>query len=182
MAQPPLQPDQLASMFADMDRRLRVLESTQRVGLNQLRFCTSTGSAAPTTFGAGEYGTAGNTWVDDTGATGTGYPTISMRTPNKVLVLVGYRPINLATAATFRTFSVQVNVRIDATAGYLNRQISQYATTNMDAPYVSAGVIAVGAGVHSFTIGAAWDNTVPAAATQPQLTDAYLIVLPLSAA
>lgn len=177
-----LLPENLSSVIEDMQRQIRDLQVAQRVGLNQLRFCRSTGSAFPAVYGTYEYGVAGNTWVDDLGAVGTGYPTITMVTPKRNLVLIGYRPVDVGNAPGFRTNSVQVAVKIDATGGYINRQYVQSNIDRMYVPVTSAGVIDLPAGVsHTFTIGAAWVDVNPAAGTLPLLSDAYIIVLPLSA-
>ncbi len=177
-----LQPDNRDSVIADLERRLRVLESAQRVGLNQLRFVRSTAAASPTTYGSAEYGVAGNTWEDDQGNTGTGYPTIQMATPSKALLMIGYRPVDVGNAAGFKSHTVQVFVSIDGAGAYVNRQ---YYQANIDRNYVpvfSAGVIDLTPGDHTFQIGANWLLVNPGGGTAPLLSDAYMIVLPLSAA
>ena len=178
-------PDTLDSRFKDIEQRLHILETSARTGLSFLRWCKSTASAPPAVFGTNEYGTAGNTWVDDAGQTGTGYPTITMRVPNRFLVIATYRAYDVANNAAYRSKSVQVNVKIDSSAGYLNREVYQGNAAEMDVPVVAIEVLGSGdpaTGLHTFTLGATWDDTYPAAGTLPQLADSQLLILPLSAA
>lgn len=177
-----LMPDGMAATIADLNRRLQILETAQRVGLNQLRYVRSTAAASPTTYDAAEYGAAGNTWLDDQGNTGTGYPTINMTTPSRALLMIGYRPVDVGNAAGFKSHTVQVFVSIDSAGAYINRQ---YYQANIDRNYVpvfSAGVIELTPGDHTFQIGANWLLVNPAGGTAPLLSDAYMVVLPLSAA
>ena len=180
-----LRDDTLGATIADLDRRLRVMEATPRVGLSQLRWCQGTASAVPSVFGANEYGTVGNTWLNDLGQVGTGYPTLTMVTSAKVLMFVGCEPYNVGNAAGFRSNLVDVSVKIDGNEGYLLRRYYQANIDRMYVPFMmmSVPLPALVAGVaHTFTIGANWANTNPAAGTLPQLVDPFIFVLPLSAA
>lgn len=181
-----LKPEDRGTIIADLNRRLQILEASARVGLSQMRWCQSTASVAPSVYGTTEYGPAvGNTWIDDLGAAGTGYPTITMVTSSKVLMFVGCLPTDVGNAAGFRSRSVNVSVKIDAAEGYLQRP---YYQANIDRMYVpmmmmSVPLPALTAGVsHTFTIGANWHDTNPAAGTLPRLGESFIFVLPLSAA
>lgn len=180
-----LLPEDLPGVLADLQRQIRDLQVAQRVGLNQMRWCQATASAAPSVYGSVQYGVAGDTWLDDLGQTGTGYPTLTMVTSAKVLMFVGCLPTDVGNAAGFRSNSVTVSVKIDGNPGYLQRG---YYQANIDRMYVpimmmSVPLPALTPGVsHTFTIGANWANTNPAAGTLPRLGESFLFVLPLSAA
>ncbi len=176
-----LQPENLGNVLADFQRRLQILEAAPRVGISQVRWVKSTGSAFPAVYGTYEYGTVGNTWVDDTAAVGTGYPTLTVRTGSNALVIVGYRPYDVGNAVGFRTNRVQVAVKVDATAGRINREYYQANVDRMYVPVVAADVLSLTPGDHTFTIGAAWVDVNPAG-QQPLLSDSYLIVMPLAVA
>jgi hypothetical protein len=170
--------------FAEIDRRLRTLEATARVGLSGLRSVWQTAGASPTTFGAWETGTASNTWTDDTGATGTGYPTLTLTLGSRYMIFWSARPIGLANAATYRSLSVQLTVGID---GVFNPPLPSprrlFANSNalpVDLPIAAIVARSITPGQHTFQVAAQWTNDVPAAGNQPTLTDTFLGILPLS--
>lgn len=180
-----LMPDSMAATLADLNRRLQILEATSRVGLNRVRLASGVGSAAPTSFGATvwEYGSAGNTWVDDLGATGAGYPQITLNC-HKVLVAFGARPYGLGSAAgTFRSTSCNSGVHFDGGANaILQGQAINQTAVYVVSPIFKAQVFTVPAGSHTFTLGAQWDDTSPASPIQPLLSDPFIMAIPLDAA
>ena len=170
--------------FAEIDRRLRTLEATARVGLSGLRSVWQTAGASPTTFGALELGTASNTWRDDTGATGTGYPTITLTLGSRYMIFWSARPIGVANAAGYRSKSVLLSVGID---GEFNpplpsprRQFANSGVLPVDAPIAAIVARSITPGQHTFQVGATWGDDVPAAPGLPTLTDTFLGILPLS--
>lgn len=179
-----LMPEDQATLLASIDRRLKALEVASRVGLSQLRWCQATASVSPSVYGSNQYGIAGDTWLNDRGQTGTGYPTLTLVTPAKVLMFVGCVPTDIGNAAGFRSKSVRVQVKIDAAEGYLQRDYYQANIERMTFPIMmmSVPLPALTAGVsHTFTIGANFENTNPAAGTTPRLGESFLFILPLSA-
>lgn len=170
--------------FAELDRRLRALEASPRVGLSGLRSVWQTAGASPTTFGAWETGTAANTWTDDTGASGTGYPTLTLTLGSRYMIFLAGRPIGLANAATYRSLSVQFTTLID---GALipgppspRRLFANSNAFPVDAPIASFVARSITPGQHTFQVAAQWTNDVPAAVNLPTLTDTFLGILPLS--
>jgi len=100
-----------------------------------------------------------------------------------VLLSIGYRLVDVGNAVGFRSNAVFVFVKIDAATGFLNRYSYQANVDRMFVPvHVESVPVPLVAGTHTFTIGAFWANTNPAAGTLPILSDAYIRVLPLSAA
>ena len=100
-----LREDNMGATIADLDRRLRVMESTARVGLNRVRYAWSThasGAAPSSTMDAYEGGPAGSTWADDEGATGTGYPTVTLTLGSKALFLCQAIPRDIANDAAYK--------------------------------------------------------------------------------
>lgn len=186
-------PDNLGMMFNDLERRIRVLENTGRNGIGSAISARATAAAAPTVFGAYEFGSAGNTWTDDAAPvprTGSGYPKVTITATSRMLILWGARPISLASSPTFRSNTVDIAVRytLVSTGGFtdsnLLRRVGQSNTGPTDMPVFAAKVqpgFATGYD-YTFQLEANWTDTVPAAANQPVLTDSYLIVIPLSAA
>lgn len=176
-----LLPENVSTVLADHARQIRDLQSAQRVGLNQLRSVRQVNSASPSVFNAPEYGTVGNTWLDDNGLAGTGYPTLTMVTPSKVLVIIGYLPWNVANAAGYRTSAMSAHVKVDADTSF-SSQFNNNTTQAVNATQYASRPLELTPGSHTFTIGASWDDDVPAAGILPELMDSYLIVIPLSAA
>lgn len=171
--------------LAEIERRLRVLETAPRVGLSGLRSVWQTAGASPTTFGATwETGAVGNTWTDDTGQTGTGYPTITLTLGARYMIFWSARPLGIAAAAGYRSASVLLTVGID---GVFNPTLPsprrQFANSNVlpvDLPIAAIVARSITPGSHTFQIAAQWANDVPAAGGLPTLTDTFLGILPLS--
>lgn len=171
--------------FAELDRRLRTLEAAPRVGLAGLRSVWQTAGVSPAVFGATfEAGVAGNTWTDDTGATGTGYPTITLTTGRRYMIFWSARPIGLAASAAYRSASVEISVRIDGVdSPPLPSPRRQFANSNAAPVDVALSTIVareITPGQHTFTVVARWANDQPAAPNLPTLTDTFLGILPLS--
>jgi hypothetical protein len=174
-------------VMADFDRRLRTLETTQRVGLNRIKFSYATAATDPTVFAAWEPGATGTTWADSTGAVGNGYGEVTLETNNRVLVFFGARVINVANDAgvTFRTLGCRVGFGIDgvlpdalpAPTGQRTANNLASAVVDMHPLYVVPRT--VGPGVHTFKAWAFWQDTFPAAPVLPRMTDTFLGVLPI---
>lgn len=179
-----LQPESLASVIADIDRRLRNIETTSRLGIAGLRAVWQTAGASPTVFGSFETGTVGNTWADDAGATGTGYPTLTLTTGRRYMLLWSARPIGIATAATYKSASALVSVRIDGVDNpplpSPRRQFANGNAAPVDAPLSAIVVRQITPGTHTFQVSANWSNDQPAAPNLPTLTDTFLAIIPLS--
>ena len=182
------QPDGLGLMYADLERRLRDLENAPRVGLNLLRAAWGTAAADPSTFGAFEYGTVGNTWADDKGAVGTGYPTITLVCPARILIIASARPLDVASlAATYRCAGGEFGVAIDGVALGLGQPNIKRAFGNgnnlpVNMPMISVATRTITPGSHTFAMVAFWNDSAPAALQFPRLTDTFLAILPLTAA
>lgn len=178
-----LLPDDLGATVADIVRRVTRLEASQRVGLSGARFSQQTAAVSPTTFGAYEAGVAGNTWLDDRGATGTGYPFISIdNMPAKALVMWGARPTDLANSASFRSRNAYFGVRMVGVDAFVVRNVDQVNVAPHAVPVLGAQVfVGFPRVTYTFQLVALWENTIPAAVNQPKLTDGFLMVIPLSA-
>jgi hypothetical protein len=135
--------------------------------LSGLRSVWQTAGAVPTTFGVLETGTAANTWTDDTGQTGTGYPTITLTLGARYMIFWSARPIGVANAAGYRSKSVLLSVGID---GQFNpplpspcRQFAQQGVLPVEMPIAAIVARSITPGQHTFQIGATWGDDVPAA-------------------
>jgi hypothetical protein len=175
-----LVPDSMAATIADMQRRLQVLEATPRVGLNRVRNAYATAWAVPSTFDAWEYGTAGNTWIDDQSATGTGYPQITMVTPTLVLVMMGGDFYDLGNAAGFRSARALVSIDIDGVPNWQPMDVYNANVDRHSTPFHTSFVYRLTPGTHTFKMTAWWFDKTPAAGTLPIMENASLIVLPMS--
>lgn len=173
---------------ADIERRLRVLETAPRVGLSRMRFARATAAVSPTTFGAWELGAGGSTWVDDSGTTGTGHPLVTVVTNTRAMVFFSAAFSNVGNDLTVRSSLVDFGVGIDGaspeatTAPLMYRRYFQPAT-GAAPQQVPLGFFAFradfGAGTHTFQVAAKWQNSVPAAATQPLMSEAFVCVIPI---
>lgn len=187
-----LQPDTMAATLADVMRRLQVLEATQRSGLNRMRFAWSNGATfAPTTFGTYENGVAsGNKYSNDAGAVGQpGYPQLTLTTGKRILILMNALYFGIANSGlTWRTFQAFIGVGIDGGApdapGWTDpRMYRQIVNINASESCraVTMAVVRgdITPGDHQFGMWAQWNNDVPTGATQPQLLEGSLAVLPI---
>jgi hypothetical protein len=169
---------------AEIERRLRVLETAPRVGLSGLRSAWQTAAASPSSFGAFEAGPVAATWTDDQGNTGTGYPTLTVTTGTRYLLLWSARPSGLATAAAYRSASVEISVQIDGVSvpalPNALRTVQQLAATEFNAPASAIVARTAVPGAHTFGLVARWANSQPAGLTLPTLTEVHLAVLPIS--
>lgn len=170
--------------FAELDRRLRTLEAAPRVGLAGLRSVWQTAGVSPAVFGTYEAGVAGNTWRDDTGATGTGYPTITLTTGRRYMIFWSARPISIANAAAYRSMAVELSVQVDGVnvppLPNARRQFTNLNASTVDVPLSAIVTREITPGQHTFRMVASWTNDQPAAAILPTLTDTFLGILPLS--
>lgn len=184
-----LQPEGMSRLLNDMDRRLRNLENTARVGLSRAKFVRQFGAVAPTTFGmVWESGPAGSDWVDDTGATGAGYATLTVPDMGKrAAIFMGCTIGSVLTAATFRSDSAMAGVGIDGNNPQLvpnypvmYRRFFPGTTQYTEVPFTFFCLRNdFTPGTHVFKVWAAWANTNPAAINQPLLNDAFLLVIPI---
>lgn len=185
-----LQPDAMAATIADLNRRLQILEATSRVGLSGVRTAWQTATAATTVLDAYESGPAGAAWQDDQGNTGTGYPVLTITNmPARAWLLWECRPANIGftPAATYRSVQAQPVLAINGaaiTSAPSNRRgYSNFGDGQSRAPVMGSAIRTFTAGAsYTFQMQVKWDDTVPANPTMPTLTDAQIIVLPLSAA
>lgn len=178
---------ELVDRLAAMDARVRLLEGGTRTGLGSIRSAWGTAAADPTVFAAFESGPVGSTWLDDKGATGTGYPVVTIvNCPTRYMILWAARPTGLANAATYRSIGVQITVAVDGvdipSLPNARRLVANSNVLPVDAAQSAIVVRSQTPGTHTFQMRALWDDTVPAAPNQPRLTDLYLGVLPLSVA
>lgn len=173
---------------AEIERRLRTLETAPRVGLHRLRYAYATAAVDPTVFGSWESGAAGSTWRDDTGTNGAGYSQVTVETNTKALVFFGCRIINVGfdSGTTWKTANAFVGVNQDGTVpSSTSAPTLQRAVYNplAAAPYQNIAYTAIrtnlAPGVHVFTAQALWSIDAPGAPTAPRMTDTFLGVLPI---
>lgn len=191
-----LTPDDHDALFADIDRRLKLLEVSQRVGLNGVRAAWMTGTAVTTVYDVWDPGPAGATWADDQGATGTGYPIVTITNmPARAIVVWEARPANVGDtpAATYKTSSCQLAIAIngltDYTAlpgGYYPKSNRQFVNVGGNGaariPFLSTAMRQFNAGeTYTFQMTANFNNAAPGNPTGPTLTDCQIFVLPLAA-
>jgi hypothetical protein len=176
----------MAATIADMQRRLQILEATSRVGLNRIRFAWQTATATTATFNpTWDSGTVGNTWQDDQGTAGTGFPTLTVVTGRKVLVIASGNALVLATDATFRSAGWRLGVGSDGANPQNTRPFwSQAQTHGPTTEGNNAVQLLIGAsdlvpGSHTFALRARWVDNNPAAVNWPALDDGFLAVIPI---
>jgi hypothetical protein len=184
----PVFPDNLATILAEFDNRLKVLENTPRVGLNRVRHARLTAGALATTFNTYEFGPVGTTWADDQSNTGTGYPQLTLTTGQRALFMLTATPWNIGNDAGTTWKAQQAYVGVADTTGdpgsWTNPRM--YAFHEQDNAKIAPTTICLAVvrtdltpGPHTFRVGAFWTVTAPSAPTSPQLLDISLIVLPL---
>ncbi len=181
-----LQPDSRDAVIADLSRRLQVLEATQRVGLSRVRLAWQTATAATSTYDpTWDSGTVGNTWADDQGATGTGFPRVSLITGRKVLVFASGTALTIANDVNYRTFAWRLGVGLDGNNPRNTRPFWSVYQTHGPTTEGNNAVQLVVAGVdlepgeHEFKVRTKWTSTNPAAPNVPSLDDAFLAVIPI---
>jgi hypothetical protein len=191
-----LMPDSMARTLSDLNRRLAILEATQRVGLSGVRNAWQTATAATATFGTFESGPAGTTWQDDQGATGSGYPTLTITNmPARAWIVWEARPADVGATpgATYKCNSAQFCLAINGLTDYttlpggiLPKTNRSYVNadngTNRQMIFASAMRLFTAGSTYTFQMQANWFNATPGNPTSPTLTDCQIIVLPLSAA
>lgn len=171
--------------LADIERRLRNLETAPRVGLHRIRTAYATAAVDPVTFDAWESGAAGSTWADDAGNTGTGYAQLTVETGTKALVIFGCRVISLANNATYRCVTCRVGFGVNAVLPDGAIPTGQRtATNNTTVPgesNVAYSLVRRGLtpGPNTFRAYAFWVTAVPGAANLPRMTDTVLTVIPI---
>lgn len=180
-----LLPDSHGLHLADIDRRLRALETAQRVGLNRVRAAWSTVDDYPSAFDAWDTGGALARWEDDQGATGTGFPTLTVVTGSRVLVLLNAHVASYALVGGFRSMQGNVGVGLDGvdpasipgeTWGW--RTGVYNANNEHDTPITLAVVKTITPGEHTFDVQANWSDTA-GAGVKPLVSSVVLAVMPL---
>lgn len=185
-----LTPDNLGTQLDELERRLRALEVTSRVGINRLRYAYGTAAVDPTNYATWETGAAGCTWIDDAGTTGNGYARCTAFTNTKALVFFGCRLQSVGEDAgvTWKTSTGQVGVLQDGntpgTAGNPAPTLArQFYSGSPDLAYQNISYVAIRTaltpGDHIWDAAAFWAADHPGAPTAPRMTDVYLFVLPL---
>jgi hypothetical protein len=178
-----------ARVLADIERRLRTLETAPRVGLHRLRYAYATAAVDPTVYGAWESGAAGSTWRDDRGVDGTGYAQVTVETNTKALVFFGCRVIELGANAgvTWKTSVAVVGVNQDgvvpsSTAAPTLQRVAFNPLAGAPFQNISYTAIRTGLtpGQHVFTAQAFWQLDFAGAPTAPRMTDTFLGVLPIN--
>ena len=132
------QPDTMSSIVRELDRRIRILETAQRVNapavtssLTAAAVTTNLTTAAVSAVGTGRIisangavnigavtisawentGATGSTWADTAGNTGTGYPQVTITTGRKALIIVSGIIGNCGgTAATYQATGADYGV------------------------------------------------------------------------
>ena len=177
-----------ARVLADIERRLRTLETAPRVGLHRLRYAYATAAVDPAVYGAWESGAAGSTWRDDRGTNGAGYGQVTVETNTKALLFFGCRVMELGADAgvTWKSSFAIVGVNQDGVA-----PSSTFAPTLQRLvynPLAGAGFqnisyVAIRTGLtpgqHVFAAQAFWQLDFAGAPTAPRMTDTFLGVLPI---
>jgi hypothetical protein len=181
-----LAPETLASVLADIDRRLHSLETSARNGLSLTRSAWGTAAGDITVFGAPlDPGPASSTWRDDLGNTGTGYPQIVMTTPTRCLVAWSVRPNSVAfNGTTYRSNSLDIDVAVDGVRTSLPNTRRFIANSNLgpvDAAVSAFAVMTFARGSHTFKMVCNATDNVPAGTTAPRLTDISMFIIPLNA-
>ena len=179
-------PDDLASIVNDLERRIRILELTARVGLNRIRFAWLTSAADTAVFNAWDNGPAGAAWADDAtpANTGTGYPQVTLITGTKVLVMAQGNVTQLANDPTFRSFQADLGISVDGATPNNNPDWYRYQThgptTEGTNPLtVISGINTLTPGQHTFRFQSFFVDNVPAAANKPRMNNCTLIIIPI---
>ena len=176
--------DTLMTEIQSLRSRLRVLETTMRVGLNRIVSSHQTAAVDPSAYGVYESGAVGNTWTSSDGTSGTGYPLVTVpETGTRILFIATVRPTGICSLATYRTNALTTGVGIDgATPAFPTyRQIADNGTAPHDAPITWSNVVTLTPGAHTFRLWASFNDNNPLGANLPRYTDASLIILPLTA-
>lgn len=178
-------PDTLGSQLDDIQRRLRALEAGQRVGLNRIRLAWSTVDAAPTVYGAYQFGPAAAQWADDRGNTGTGYPRVVLQAGTRALMFAQAYCTNLALDATFRssqfTLSIGASGQSAAADPVVYRFQSHGPTTEGNQPLFLMGARSdmTPLQASTFAVACLLENRVPAAPNLPVPSSIVLAIVPI---
>jgi hypothetical protein len=182
-----LTPETDNTLFADFDRRLRALETTQRVGISRTRSAQSTYDDYPSTYDEWDStGGALREWRDDQGNEGGGYPTVTLIAGTRVLVLLSAKVGGYAAGGGFRSYQGQLGVGIDGGTpadhvgdvfgwrmGVYNATVSE-----LQHPTAIAIVKEVTPGEHEFAVWSWWSDNA-GSGTQPLWSSVQLTVIPL---
>lgn len=182
-----LTPESDATTLADFDRRLKALETTQRVGLSRTRSAQSTTDDYPSAYDAWDAtGGATREWSDDQGNEGTGYPVVTVVTGTRVLILLSAKVSSYSAGGGFRSYQGALGVGIDGgtpadhVGDVFGWQMGVYNATasELQHPTAIAIVKEVTPGEHEFAVWSRWaDNT--GSGTQPLWSSVQLTVIPL---
>lgn len=182
-----LMPDQLVATIADFNRRLQILEATQRVGLNRVRYAWATNDPAGvqiTTFNAWELGPVAGTWEDDQGNTGTGWPRVTVQTGRKALFITqGYAQV-FANDPTYRSYVWYLGVTGSSMPSTEDPPMWRFQTHGPTTEGNNPLLIATGRndltpGETTYYVTTKFADNVPAAVNQPKLADPFIAVIPI---
>lgn len=181
-----LTPDSQTAAFSDLERRVRALESAQRVGLNRVRAAWSTFDDYPTVWGVWDSVCgAARRWQDDQGTTGTGHPVLTVTTGTRVLMLLNAYVAQYGATGGFRSAQGNVGVGLDGvdpasipgdTWGW--RTAFYNLNDEHDGPAVLATVKTVTPGEHTFQVYTNWVDTA-GAGVKPLVSSIVLTIIPL---
>ena len=180
------EPDPIAALVArisSLEQQVQVLGAAARVGLSSIRTARQFDVVFAAAFApTWEYAPAGATFVTDSNSTPVaGYSQLTMTVGGKIVVMFGGRLEGLANVATSRSAGGTLGVQIDGVDGALTAGLNfQTNAGNHDVPQATIAEWTVAPGVHTLKLGVRWDNTVPAAANLPRLSNGYLTVMPLT--
>lgn len=178
--------DKLTRDMADMERRLRIMEGTQRSGLGSIRTANGTAGASLTSYGS---------WSN----LGGDAPAITMNTGSRVVILAQARVSLIGTPTTpapLKSQAIVLGVGIDSVTPaefplpVMRNQLGPIAIS--DAGNVSVyGSLPTSLltsrsdlepGEHTFKLLFYADEDNPSGTDDPLVTDTSLIVIPLGVA
>lgn len=186
-----LTPESDATTLADIDRRLKALETTQRVGLSRMR--SAWGDDVSYTLTATNTwldGTAeGATWTDDQGNTGSGFPEVTVTTGRRVLIVATARANKVSALATNKSNLMRIGVSIDgdtpasastsgAAATYATLEVPGNDAVNGHVTLITQRVD-LEPGEHTIALQAFANNYRPGASDYAEVLEVQLTVIPL---
>jgi len=193
------QPDTLSSIVRELERRIRILETAQRV--NAPAVTSSLTTAAVSAAGVGRilsshstnvvalappvmdaYTTGGfETWIDDNGNTGSGYAKVTVTTGSRALIIVTCNPAQMANAATFVCDSMLFGAVVNAEVT-VPQAIGPLINTSLevDVPMIWTRVRNdLTPGSNTFKVIAKFFTLNGAAAITPRMSATNITVIPI---
>lgn len=183
--------DRQAAWRDDIDRRLRVLEGTQRSGLGSIVADGGSGGFTISTFETTNFGAD---WVDD--AAGGTTPEVTIHTGSRVIILATFRTAQVGQAGAavgvndFRSAQIVAGVSVDSLEPHEFPAPSMRASFDIAGADLAGGFITVPTtfaptrsdlvpGEHTFRLKFSAYDTNPSGTVNPLITDTSLIVIPL---